>query len=68
LLVGSPGGGVLAVFYPDGLDHVAHALALAAIRRDDIDNARARGLETTDSPQMPDFSVLSKNRALLITG
>ncbi|HCU0675882.1 TPA: MFS transporter, partial [Klebsiella michiganensis] len=42
--------------------------ALTAIRRDDIDNARARGLETTDSPQIPDFSVLTKNRALLITG
>lgn len=43
-------------------------LALAAIRRNDIDNDRARGLETTDSPRIPDFSVLSKNRALLITG
>lgn len=43
-------------------------VALLAIRRGDIDNQAARGLELTDTPQIPDFSVLTKNTALLITG
>ncbi|NEL70322.1 MFS transporter, partial [Escherichia coli] len=32
-------------------------VALLAIRRGDIDNQAARGLELTDTPQIPDFSV-----------
>ncbi|MFG1175124.1 MFS transporter [Erwiniaceae bacterium CAU 1747] len=43
-------------------------VALLAIRRDDIDNQRARGLESAESPKIPDFSVLIQNKALLITG
>ncbi|MDH0310982.1 MFS transporter [Klebsiella pasteurii] len=60
--------GIGGIFILMASTMVLTLFALTAIRRDDIDNARARGLETTDSPQIPDFSVLTKNRALLITG
>ncbi|PTA73974.1 MFS transporter [Serratia sp. Nf2] len=43
-------------------------LALMAIRSGDIDNNAARGLESPTQQHVPDFSVLFKNSALLVTG
>ncbi|MBH3058366.1 MFS transporter [Serratia marcescens] len=43
-------------------------LALMAIRSSDIDNNAARGLESPTQQHVPDFSVLFKNSALLVTG
>ncbi|HFD2071548.1 MULTISPECIES: MFS transporter [Serratia] len=43
-------------------------LALMAIRSSDIDNNAARGLESPTQQHIPDFSVLFKNSALLVTG
>lgn len=43
-------------------------IALTGIRSSDIDDNAARGLESGASAQVPDFSVLAKNKPLLITG
>lgn len=43
-------------------------IALTGIRNSDIDDNAARGLESGASAQVPDFSVLAKNKPLLITG
>ncbi|ADW76199.1 major facilitator superfamily MFS_1 (plasmid) [Rahnella aceris] len=43
-------------------------IALTGIRRSDIDDDAARGLESGASAQVPDFSVLAQNKPLLITG
>ncbi|MGP6443041.1 MFS transporter [Rahnella aceris] len=43
-------------------------IALTGIRRSDIDDDAARGLESGASAQVPDFSVLAQNKLLLITG
>lgn len=43
-------------------------IALTGIRSSDIDDNAARGLESGTSAQVPDFSVLAKNKPLLITG
>lgn len=43
-------------------------IALTGIRSSDIDDNAARGLESGASAQIPDFSVLAKNKPLLITG
>jgi len=43
-------------------------IALTGIRSSDIDDNAARGLESGASAQVPDFSVLVKNKPLLITG
>ena len=43
-------------------------IALTGIRRSDIDDDAARGLESGSSAQVPDFSVLAQNKPLLITG
>ena len=43
-------------------------IALTGIRSSDIDDNAARGLESSASAQVPDFSVLVKNKPLLITG
>ena len=43
-------------------------IALKGIRRSDIDDDAARGLESGASAQVPDFSVLAQNKPLLITG
>lgn len=43
-------------------------IALTGIRRSDIDDDAARGLEPGASAQVPDFSVLAQNKPLLITG
>lgn len=43
-------------------------IALTGIRSSDIDDNAARGLGSGASAQIPDFSVLAKNKPLLITG
>ena len=43
-------------------------IALTGIRSSDIDDNAARGLESGASAKIPDFSVLAKNKPLLITG
>ena len=61
-------GGLGGVFILMTCTTLLTLIALAGIRSGDIDNDTARGLESGAAQAVPDFSVLTKNRALMMTG
>jgi MFS family permease len=60
--------GVGGIFLLMACTTVLTLCALLAIRNQDIDNDAARGIQSAVPQPLPGLSVLTKNRALLITG
>lgn len=60
--------GVGGIFLLMACTTVLTLCALLAIRNQDIDNDAARGIQSAVPQQLPGLSVLTQNRALLITG
>ncbi|MGY5957240.1 MFS transporter [Kosakonia sp. BK9b] len=61
-------GGIGGIFLLMGCTTLLTLGALLAIRHKDIDNNRARGLESPAAQAVPGFSILTKHTPLLITG